>query len=107
MNDFDQWYSFYPRKIARGQAQKAYEQAIKKGYSPEDLLVGCQAFAAMIRNEKTAQEFIPYPATWLRAERWLDENLVPAHIPTPDEIAANIDRADRLFRRGKYAEKYQ
>ena len=100
--DFDQFYSFYPRKIARGEAEKAYAQQLKKGYDPKDLLAGAQCYAALVLKEKTAAKFIPHPATWLRAERWLDEDLKPQPILSPDQIASNKDRADRLFRRGQY-----
>ena len=102
MNDFDQWYSFYPRKIARGEAQKAYAQQIKKGYNPQELLAGVQSYAALVRKEGTAKHFIPHPATWLRAERWLDEDLQPQTILSPEELAAAKDRADRLLKRGIY-----
>ena len=101
---FQQWFSFYPKKLAKGEAFLAYRQQIKAGHSPEDLLTGCQAFAALCRKEKTDKKFIPHPATWLRAQRWLDENLQPEPILTPDQISANKDRADRLLRRGKYAD---
>lgn len=101
---FQQWFAAYPKKSAKGDAFLAYRQQIKAGHKPEDMLAGCQAFAALCRKEKTEKRFIPHPGTWLRAQRWLDENLQPDPVLSPDQIAANIERADRLLRRGKYAE---
>lgn len=99
---FSQWYAFYPRKIARGDAEKAYAQQIKKGYTHEEMLTGLNGYNALIAKEKTAKNFIPYPGTWLRAQRWLDEDVQPVPTLTPEQIAANKDRADRLLRRGAY-----
>lgn len=104
MSDFFQWYSFYPRKIARGEAEKAYNQQLKKGYNPQELLAGLNGYNSLIKREGTKNKFIPHPATWLRSQRWLDEDVILQNLPSPEEIEANKDRADRLFRRGKYAE---
>lgn len=105
MDDFDQWYSAYPRKIARGRAEKAYNQMIKAGVTHSELLIGARAYAAKVA--KKDKEFIPYPATWLHDKSWLDEDLQPQAILSPEEIEANKDRADKLMRRGIYAPKYQ
>ncbi len=100
--NFHQWYSIYPRKIARGDAEKAYNQQLKKGYTHDELLAGLNGYNALIRKDGTDRKFVPYPATWLRSQRWLDEDIQPQPILSPEEIEANKDRADRLLRRGAY-----
>lgn len=107
MRDFAQWYSFYPRKMARGDAEKAYEQQLKKGYTHEELLDGLNGYNVLLRKDGTERKFIPYPASWLRSQRWLDEDIQPQAILSPEEIETNKDRADKLFRRGIYAERHE
>ncbi|HVZ60652.1 MAG TPA: hypothetical protein VG892_07685 [Terriglobales bacterium] len=102
--DFESWYKHYPRKIGRGDAEKAYNQQIKKGFDPNDILRGVIAYAASAKS--LDKNWIPYPATWLRAQRWLDEDIQEVIALTPEQIEINKDRADRLFHRGRYAQKY-
>jgi hypothetical protein len=69
--DFDAFWKAYPRKVARKDAQKAWLTV-----QPEDRP---KILAAIVRARKTEDwrrdggRFIPYPATWLRGERWTDE----------------------------------
>lgn len=69
-SEFEEWYKIYPRHVARGSAERAYEKA-RKRVSREDLLAAAARFSAESQN--TAVEYIPHPATWLNSKRWLDE----------------------------------
>lgn len=71
MTTFEEWYSLYPRKKARGDAEKAWTQAIKKGHDPEEIMAGLMRNLADLQRRDP--QFIPYPATWLRAESFFDE----------------------------------
>lgn len=70
---FNRWYSTYPRKQAKGDARKAWQKI-----NPDDGLVA-EMVAAVERQKRTHDwqkdggKYIPLPASWLRAERWLDE----------------------------------
>lgn len=68
---FETFWMAYPRKVAKRDAQKAWQQVMKSNDAPtvEDL------FAAVEQYKKTQKDrnFIAYPATWLRAGRWADE----------------------------------
>lgn len=66
--EFEEWYSRYPRKVAKPSALKAYRRARKKA-SASELLVGIDVYRA------TKPDYADYahPATWLNGERWLDE----------------------------------
>ena len=73
MEDFDTFWKSYPRKVAKGDARKAWTQTEKIRPSLSNILEA-------IENQKNTQQwmenegmFIPYPATWLRGERWDDE----------------------------------
>lgn len=74
---FDDFYEAYPRKVARGQAEKAWAAAIKRD-DPATIIEGARRLAAD-PNLPTGSErsFIKHPGTWLRAKGWLDEPLPP------------------------------
>jgi hypothetical protein len=75
---FLDFWKAYPKKKAQPEARKAW-----KGLNPS---ADCQQriLAAIERQRREADwlresgRFIPYPATWLRAHRWLDE---PVRLP--------------------------
>ena len=70
---FDQFWTQYPRKKSKGQAERAWVKL-----SPDDTL-----FAQIIEGLERAKRsrdwikeggrYIPYPATWLNAKGWEDE----------------------------------
>jgi hypothetical protein len=69
-DDFETWWSEYPRRIAKGTAFKAWKSAISKT-SFDVLLDSVKAFA--IKCSLVEQQYIPHAATWLNGERWNDE----------------------------------
>jgi len=77
---FDEFWKVYPRKTAKGSARKAWEK-IK---NPKAVIDGAMRFAADPNRDPS---FTPHPATWLNAERWLDEPLPPRKM-TVEEIKA-------------------
>jgi hypothetical protein len=69
---FELFWQAYPRKKSKGDAEKAWA-----GLHPDDLL-----FARVMKSVALAKsvswidkedQYIPYPATWLRAKGWEDE----------------------------------
>lgn len=66
--DFECWYARYPRRTARGAALKAYRVARQKA-SAETLLAGVERYLALKPDYADWMQ----PASWLNAERWLDE----------------------------------
>ena len=79
--EFAEWYATYPRKTARGRALTAYRTARKKT-DAATLLAALVAQTPQLTAKGT--EFVPYPATWLNGERWLDEAPAPA-ASSPDD----------------------
>lgn len=69
---FDKFYAAYPRKIARLDAEKAWMQMTRR-YPPETIVSAAERFARSCAEEGTEKHFIPYPASWLRSGRFLDE----------------------------------
>ena len=72
MDDFNTFWALYPKKVAKADARKAWLQT--KDIRPEltnlltAITVACKTESWM----KSGGAFIPYPATWLRGERWDD-----------------------------------
>ena len=75
LEDFDQFWSRYPRRVGKAAARTAFARACRK--TTLDVML-----AALDWQVKQAQwleqggRFVPYPKTWLNQERWLDEHLL-------------------------------
>ena len=67
---FEAFWAEYPRRDAKGDAVKAYREALKRA-GPEILLAGARRYAAAKNGEE--RKYLKLPAGWLRADRWLDE----------------------------------
>ena len=72
---FDEFWKIYPRRTAKGAARKAWEKLSPDLYA--EIIEGASRFAADPNRDAT---FTPHPATWLNAERWLDEPLPPKRL---------------------------
>lgn len=70
---FTEWWPHYPKKVKKLDAEKAYKAALKRGVTPKELLDGLQRQKAVWKAKGTEPQYIPYPATWLRAGSWEDE----------------------------------
>ncbi|HXI50970.1 MAG TPA: hypothetical protein VNH84_05680 [Candidatus Saccharimonadales bacterium] len=74
-SDFERFWTLYPKKKSKGEAEKAWDQLRRaKTLPPHEALASC---LDRLRNSpdwtRDGGRFIPYPATWLRARGWLDE----------------------------------
>ena len=87
--EFEAWYEIYPRKVARGDAERAYAQQRRKGYTADEVKGPLETYAARVRIEQKEKEFLPYPATWLRSQRYLDSDLQPFRL-TQQKAAESI-----------------
>jgi hypothetical protein len=71
---FDEFWSLYPRKIAKTTARKAWAKL-----TPEQQLMAAKAIDTHCQYwsaKETELEYIPHPATWLNQERWEDEFVI-------------------------------
>ena len=100
--DFDLWYSTYPRHIAKISARTAYDRTIKKGLATaEQLLKGAIAYAATVAGSDP--KFTKHPTTWLNGGCWDDEYdftpleakpvvVVPEGAPTDQELRKKYEQ---------------
>lgn len=86
---FVDFYRVYPRKMQRGDAAKAFSKALTLA-SFEDIIAGAIRFA----NDPNLppDRFIPYPASWLRAEGWEDGPLPEDPRRRQEQEAAENER---------------
>jgi len=71
---FDEFWSLYPRKIAKATARKAWAKL-----SAEQHLMAAKAIQTHCdywRAKETELEFIPHASSWLNQERWEDELVI-------------------------------
>lgn len=67
---FAEFYAAYPRKVGRGEAEKAWRKAVKHA-APQAIINAAKRYAASRHGQDS--KFTPYPATWLNQKRWEDE----------------------------------
>ena len=99
--EFEDWYQHYPKKVARGQAEKAFAKARRAGESLEVLIDGAKRYARQVAGKE--HKYIKHPATWLNGKCWLDED-EPATVATDDELAwwqKSKRAAERMNQRGE------
>jgi hypothetical protein len=90
---FDEFYRAYPRKVGRLDAEKAWRQMTAK-YDANAIIDGAKKFAAWCISEGKEARYIPHPATWLRAGRWMDgelhETIKPEPVVRPAQTVAEV-----------------
>ena len=74
---FEEWYATYPRKVNPKDARKAWGQALKRGLTPATI-EACTRLMVESEWKGRAKEYLPYPASFLRAQEPV--SLTPAVI---------------------------
>lgn len=78
---FERWYAAYPVHKARGEAEKAWLQVTGEGADPEVLTAAAERYRS---DPQVLRGWGKHPATWLRAECWLDEAAPDGPPPSPN-----------------------
>lgn len=73
---FDEFWVSYPRKTAKADAVKAWKQTAKKRPAMPVLLAALETAKAGWSDPR----YVPYPASWLRGQRWEDHGVSEAPI---------------------------
>jgi hypothetical protein len=69
--NFNDFYALYPRKMGRKDAERAWNRLTPVQQS--ECLEAMPNYLKYWKIKETAKDFIPYPASFLNAERWTDE----------------------------------
>jgi hypothetical protein len=92
-NDFDRWWSEYPKKVG-----KKPTKAIWKRITPNADLLITDIQKRLAGDDQWKSGFIPNPSTYLNQERWTDEIQVaqakPDRFQKPDVKSATHGRVD-------------
>ena len=104
MARFKEFWLVCPKKTAQGAAEKAWLKALDLT-DADTLIAAMRAYASLCGGKEKA--YIKTPGPWLNEKRWLDEGIAPAEAVDSALVEEARDKADRYFKRGKYAEKYQ
>jgi hypothetical protein len=71
---FDDWWTIYPRKVSKAQAEKAFAKVVPARIALPALMEKTKAFAANWKDKPRDElTFCPHPATWLNDARYDDE----------------------------------
>ncbi|HJX17175.1 MAG TPA: helix-turn-helix domain-containing protein [Acidiferrobacterales bacterium] len=99
---FERFWTTYPKKRNKGDAMKAW-RALKPGEElVTAILAAVERAKASVQWRKDEGQFIPYPASWLRARGWEDEERVDI-VPLPEKrgekgrIASSVAALQTLF----------
>lgn len=96
-SEFVDWYKDYPRKTGKGAARKAFLKARKAGVEVNTLKDGLERSKRSWAVENRPKDKLPYPATWLNAESWDDEETRPQDIqPQQPQQGGGMDFVDLL-----------
>ena len=92
MDAFNLFWAAYPRRSAKGAARRAW--ATVPPLEVDAIMAGLEQ--AKLHNPQWRKDggmYIPHPATWLRAEGWLDEFTITLPKLQPQRPAI-IDRCE-------------
>ena len=70
---FNRFWSAYPKRVGKKDAIKAWWQIKPDEAMVQAIIEGVERWKASEQWNKDGGQFIPYPATFLRQERWNDE----------------------------------
>lgn len=82
---FDSFWSTYPRRIAKANAVKAWQKAIK-ATDPQTIIDAAAKYATSVNGKE--RQFVKHPATWLNGGCWDDE---PESAPEPEIIPGSVE----------------
>jgi hypothetical protein len=68
---FDEFWSVFPRKVAKAAAQRRFTTLVKRGSDPLEIIEGAKRYAEERRGQDA--QYTKQPDGWLNAGRWQDE----------------------------------
>lgn len=95
---FEKFWRAYPKKRARGQAEKAWAVLEPDEQLQLRILAAIDLAALSPDWRKEGGQFVPYPATWLRARGWEDEMDVVTVVAPKSNEELSRERAAALAR---------
>lgn len=105
---FEAFWALWPKRVARKDAAKAWDQTVKDRPPQAELLAAVRAWV-VYWEDRGDPSFVPHAATWLRGHRWGDEvpargrgkrpeHLGPAPSPAVPQTEEDVAHAKRVAR---------
>lgn len=85
--NFARFWAAYPKRVAKKEARRAWAQIRPDALTVDRILTALAWQCQQPAWTKDDGQFVPYPASWLRAERWEDE----APKPTTRVLSAKVE----------------
>lgn len=93
--EFEQFWSYYPRRIEKKAAFKAWNARLNQKITPEEMITGAKNYALECKQKGRAIEFIKHPSTFIGPSEPFkdyldglpDEINEPAYEPTEKEVS--------------------
>ena len=80
---FERFWQAYPRKTAKKEAEKAWKKLTVDESFYQQLCHILEKHKQQEEWKKEKGQYIPYPASWLNGERWLDSLAAERENPLP------------------------
>jgi uncharacterized protein YhdP len=87
---FDLFWSRYPRRVAKGDARKAWAKLNPSPQLCAEILAALEWQREQDGWQKDDGQYIPYPASYLRGERWEDEPVQVRGLPGKTVTERNL-----------------
>ena len=95
---FEEFWNLYPRRVAKKDAEKYWSRLSQ---SQRRLAIDAiPSHVSVWEAEGRSKEYLPYPASWLRGERWTDELEMPKE-KIPDKAVAWWASDEGVMAKGK------
>lgn len=79
---FDEFWSAYPRTVAKKPARNAFAKALKRA-SADQIIAGARQYATQVAGKEL--QYVAHPATWLNGDRWTDGNEIAEQQQAADD----------------------
>jgi hypothetical protein len=70
--EFAAFWSVYPRKVGKRDAQKAWRSALRRGADPRTITAAAERYRNDPRRKSAGDEYTAHPTTWLNGDRYDD-----------------------------------
>ncbi|NNG67323.1 hypothetical protein [Caldanaerobacter subterraneus] len=71
--EFDEFWEYYPRKIEKKRAFRAWKARLREGVDPEILIQACKNYAAYCTKQGLEQRYIKHASTFLGPDKPFEE----------------------------------
>lgn len=91
---FEDFWGLYPRKVAKLEAVKAWNQMVRQ-FDPKEIIAGLERNLPALQSKD--RQYVKHPASWLRAGCWMDEPETERPRNYADAARKILNGPERIF----------